>query len=166
MVAPFSLTCHSLFVERRAAAARNLTSLAGRLTPLSCPPTSQGGVPRWLLRRRDLCKYSRLFLLAEADTRLSPGDKNVICSAAPLPSPRRLGLAPPCQETQQQNLKPPQLLPPRSLPVISDFGKEADPDSVSRVKSGHLDSSSGAVLALRAWPGYPCPPQGGLPGPE
>lgn len=111
MVAPFSLTCHSLFVERRAAAARNLTSLAGRLTPLSCPPTSQGGVPRWLLRRRDLCKYSRLFLLAEADTRLSPGDKNVICSAAPLPSPRRLGLAPPCQETQQQNLKPPQLLP-------------------------------------------------------
>lgn len=76
----------------------------------------------------------------------SPGDKNVISSApsvlpAPLPSRRRLGLCLLCQETQQQNLKPPQLLPPlspSSLPMISDFGKEADPSSVSRVKLGHF----------------------------
>ena len=62
---------------------------------------------------------------------------------APLPSRCRLGLRLLCQETRQQNLKPPQLLPPLSLslfslPMISDFGKEAEPGLVSRVKLGHF----------------------------
>ncbi len=57
---------------------------------------------------------------SKADKKPSPGDKNVISSApsvlpASLPSRRRLGLCLLCQETQQQNLKPPQLLPPLSL---------------------------------------------------
>lgn len=57
-----------------------------------------------------------------------------------LPSRRRLGLSLLCQETQQQNLKPPQLLPPLSLRSSYDLRlwQEAHPSSVSHVKLGHF----------------------------
>ena len=63
---------------------------------------------------------------SNADKKPSPGDKNVISSApsvlpASLPSRRRLGLCLLCQETQQQNLKPPQLLPPLSLSLLPSY---------------------------------------------
>lgn len=40
---------------------------------------------------------------------------------ASLPSRRRLGLCLLCQETRQQNLKPPQLLPPLSLSLLPSY---------------------------------------------
>lgn len=100
--------------------------------------------------------------------------------SASLPSRRRLAPCLLCQETQQQNLKPPELLPPPSslsLPMISDFGRKMDSDSVSHVKLGHLllqiclgfeglPPLPYFVFTQRAWLGYPCLPLGGLRRPE
>lgn len=81
----------------------------------------QGGVPRRLLRRRDLRKYSArsagpVEMKEEWREDSSPPDTNLISSAcsllpAALPTPCRLGPRRTCQETRQQNLKPPQLPP-------------------------------------------------------
>ncbi|MED6247166.1 hypothetical protein ATANTOWER_005396 [Ataeniobius toweri] len=64
--------------------------------------------------------------------------------------------------------------------MISDFGKEADPDSVSHgqvrsftpldlsgfLKPAPLAPLSCFVFTQRAWLGYPCLPQGGVHRPD
>lgn len=108
--------------------------------------------------------------------------------AASLPSRRRLGLCLLCQETQQQNLKPPQLLPPLSLLSSYDLrlwqrGRPGLSVPCQVRSCLTLDLSSFlrwlvscspppppflaasllfcvCVHSYRAWLGYPCLPQG------
>lgn len=114
---------------------------------------------------------------------------------ASLPNRRRLGLCLLCQETQQQNLKPPQLLPPLSplssydlrlwqrgrpglsVPCqvrsfltldLSGFLRWlvfCSPPPFSRYPFPPL-SCFVFVYTQRIWPGYPCLPQGVCAGPS